>query len=102
MTQIQGLIVGYSTEGEVKGCHVVCHGEAVGSVKQATAATDKLLGVSTRVTTHATEHTDVVRSGLAPVTYGDTVKRGRHTRTCRQSYKRQYHHRFCRRRRRSR
>ena len=32
MTQIQGLIVGYSTEGEVKGCHVVCHGEAVGSV----------------------------------------------------------------------
>ena len=76
MTQIQGLIVGYSTEGEVKGCHVVCHGEEVGSVKQATAATDKLLGVSTRVTTNATEHTDVVRSGLAPVTYGDTVKRG--------------------------
>ena len=72
----QGLIVGYSTEGEVKGCHVVCHGEEVGSVKQATAATDKLLGVSTRVTTNATEHTDVVRSGLAPVTYGDTVKRG--------------------------
>lgn len=76
MTQIHGLIVGYSTEGEVKGCHVVCHGEAVGSVKQATAATDKLLGVSTRVTTNATEHTDVVRSGLALVTYGDTVKRG--------------------------
>ena len=76
MTQIQGLIVGYSTEGEVKGCHVVCHGEAVGSVKQATAATDKLLGVSTRVSTNATEHTDVVRSGLAVVTYGGTIKRG--------------------------
>lgn len=76
MTQIQGLTVGYSTEGEVKGCRLVCHGEAAGSVKQATAATDKLLGVSTRVTTNATEHTDVVRSGLALVTYGGTVKRG--------------------------
>ncbi|HDR1157425.1 TPA: DUF2190 family protein [Pasteurella multocida] len=76
MTQIQGLIVAYVTEGSVNRFTIVCHGEAKDSAKQATAHTDKLLGVSTRLPKEPGEHIDVVRSGITPVVYGDTVKRG--------------------------
>lgn len=74
--QIQGLTVAYLAEGEIKGNHIVCWGEAEG-VKQATAdPTDKLVGISSRVPKTPGEHADVIRSGLYPVVYGESVKRG--------------------------
>lgn len=74
--QIQGLTAAYVTEGEIKGNHIVCWGEAPDGVKQAAAPTDKLIGISSRVPKAPGEHADVVRSGLYPVVYGDSVKRG--------------------------
>ncbi|WNY73390.1 DUF2190 family protein [Pasteurella multocida] len=76
MSQTPELIIAYSTEGEIKGYRIVAFGEEKDAVKQATATTDKLIGVSTRVPKASGEHVDVVRSGLYPVIYGDTVKRG--------------------------
>lgn len=76
MKQNHNLVVAYAAEGAILGYRIVAHGEESGGVKQATAATDKLLGVTTRMPKDPGEHTDVVRSGLTPVVYGDTLKRG--------------------------
>jgi hypothetical protein len=76
MSQIQQLIAAYLTEGKIEGYHIVCHGEEKQTAKQATAATDKLIGVSTRVPKEPDEHVDVVRGGLTPIVYGADVKRG--------------------------
>ncbi|OOF65133.1 capsid cement protein [Rodentibacter sp. Ppn85] len=76
MTQTPELTVAYITEGKIEGYHIVCHGEEKEGAKQATAATDKLLGIATRVPKEPGEHVDVVRSGLYPVMYGADIKRG--------------------------
>jgi len=76
MTQVTQLTIAYLTEGKIEGYHIVCHGEEKETAKQATAPADKLLGVSTRVPKEPGEHVDIVRSGLAPVVYGEQIKRG--------------------------
>ncbi|WP_373840484.1 capsid cement protein [Glaesserella sp.] len=76
MKQIYGFMTAFLTTGAIAGYRIVAHGEAEGSAKQAVATTDKLLGISTRVPKEPGEHVDVVRSGLAPVVYGTTLKRG--------------------------
>ncbi|HHT7856354.1 capsid cement protein [Pasteurella multocida] len=76
MSQTPELIIAYSAEGEIKGYRIVAFGEEKESAKQATAATDKLIGISTRVPKDPGEHVDVVRGGLYPVMYGGDIKRG--------------------------
>ena len=49
MSQTPELIVAYVTEGKIEGYHIVAFGEEKNGAKQATAATDKLIGISTRV-----------------------------------------------------
>ena len=76
MSQTPELIVAYVTEGKIEGYRIVAFGENKDGAKQATVVTDKLIGISTRVQKDPGEHVDVVRSGLYPVIYGGTVKRG--------------------------
>ncbi|QLB15883.1 hypothetical protein A6B39_10700 [Mannheimia granulomatis] len=76
MSQNPELIVAYITEGKIEGYHIVAFGEEKDGAKQATAPTDKLIGISTRVPKDPGEHVDVVRSGLYPVMYGADIKRG--------------------------
>ncbi|MFP4733615.1 capsid cement protein [Pasteurella multocida] len=76
MSQTPELTVAYITEGKIEGYRIVAFGEEKDGAKQATAATDKLIGISTRVPKEPGEHVDVVRSGLYPVIYGADIKRG--------------------------
>lgn len=76
MSQTPELTVAYVTEGKIEGYRIVAFGEDKSGAKQATAVTDKLIGISTRVPKEPSEHVDVVRSGLYPVMYGTKIKRG--------------------------
>ena len=61
MSNTPELIIAYVTEGKIEGYRIVAFGEEKDGAKQATAVTDKLIGISTRV---PKDHVDVVRSGL--------------------------------------
>lgn len=52
------------------------HGTNDGEVAQASAATDALMGVTDLVAPAAGERVDIVKSGLADVTYGGNVAKG--------------------------
>lgn len=55
-----------------------CLGEDKNGAKQATATTDKLIGIPLACRKDPGEHVDVVRSGLYPLMYGADIKRGDH------------------------
>lgn len=76
MKQITGLITAFVAAGAVSQYRLMAFGEEANTAKQATATTDKLIGVSTRLNQTAGEHIDIVRSGIAPVMYGEALKRG--------------------------
>ena len=52
------------------------HSANDGEVAQASAATDALMGVTDGVAPAAGERVDIVKSGLADVTYGGNVAKG--------------------------
>lgn len=52
------------------------HGANDGEAAQASAATDALMGVTDAVAPAAGERTDIVKSGIADVTYGGNVAKG--------------------------
>ena len=55
---------------------LVKHAATDGEVAQASAATDALMGVTDTVAPAAGERVDVIKSGLADVTYGGNVAKG--------------------------
>lgn len=71
-----GFIVNYTAEGALAKNRIVCFGATDGTVKQATAATDGMIGVTEGFAYAAGERADIVRSGFADVEYGGTVTRG--------------------------
>ncbi len=70
------LVKNFTAESAVAPYKVVKFGAAEGKVKQAAAATDSMLGVSTMVSAEAGERIDVILSGIAEVEYGGTVAAG--------------------------
>ena len=73
---IPGLTVAKTAEGEVKPRVIVCHGGEDGLAKQAIDGSALLIGVSTIVGGGDGEVFDVIRSGLAPVFYSETIAIG--------------------------
>lgn len=73
---INGIQKAYLAEAIIAANRIVKHGTADDKIIQATAATDKLLGITTEVAAAINEHTDVVKTGLKDVEYGGTVTRG--------------------------
>lgn len=73
----EGLIKNYTADATIGKYRIVKMGSADGNVAQAAAATDLLIGVTSRVTAEAAgDRVDVIRSGLAEVEYGGAVTRG--------------------------
>lgn len=73
---IPGLTVAKTAEGEVKPRVLVCHGTTDGLAKQAVDGTALLIGASTIVGGGDGEVFDVIRSGLAPIFYSETIAVG--------------------------
>lgn len=72
-----GLDKNYTADAAIGKYRIVKFGSADGSVAQAAAPTDLLVGVTGRVTaTAAGERVDVSRSGIREVEYGGNVARG--------------------------
>lgn len=74
--KIAGLIVNYVAEAALAKYRIVCFGATDGSVKQAAAATDFMIGVTEGFAYAAGDRPDIVRTGLADVEYGGNVTRG--------------------------
>lgn len=71
-----GLIKNYTAGGAIAAYRIV-KWSADSTVVQAAAATDALIGISTRIAAAASgDRTDIVRSGIAEVEYGGNVTRG--------------------------
>lgn len=71
-----GLIKTHTADGAIGKFRIVAQGAADGNVKQATAGTDALLGVTEVFAYAAGDRPSIVRSGIADVEYGGTVTRG--------------------------
>jgi len=74
--RIVGLIVSYVAEAALAKSRIVCFGATDGSVKQAAAATDAMIGVTEGFAYVAGDRADIVRTGLADVEYGGVITRG--------------------------
>ena len=70
------LTLAYLAAGAIPARRIVKHGAADGAVLQGDGPTAPLLGISTDIPSALGETCDVIREGLAPVTYGGTVSRG--------------------------
>jgi hypothetical protein len=66
----------YLAPAAIAAFRLVKFGANPGEVAQATAATEALMGVTTLVAPDVGERVDLVKSGLADVTYGGTVAAG--------------------------
>ncbi|WP_420994109.1 DUF2190 domain-containing protein [Cupriavidus sp. 30B13] len=71
-----GLLKAHIAEGPLAKNRIVTHGATDGSVKQATAATDPLLGATEGFAYVAGDRPTIVRSGIADIEYGGNVTRG--------------------------
>lgn len=69
------LIKNYKAGGAITKFRIVKH-SADGTVVQAAAATDALLGVLGEIDAASADHVDVVLTGIAEVEYGGNVTRG--------------------------
>ncbi len=74
--RVPGSIINYVAGGALAKYRIVCFGAADGTVVQAAAATDLIIGVTEGFAYAAGDRPDVVRSGLAEVEYGAAVTRG--------------------------
>ena len=66
----------YTAEAAIAAHRIVKPGATDGSVLQAAAATDALIGVTEGLAPEAGERVDTVKSGIADVEYGGAVTRG--------------------------
>ena len=73
---LNGLTKSYVAEAAIAGNRIVKFGAADYGVIQGAAATDLLIGVSTRLDATTGERIDVVHEGIADVKLGGTVTRG--------------------------
>ncbi|KHS86520.1 DUF2190 family protein [Pectobacterium carotovorum] len=70
---IPGLITGHKAESVVPRRRLIVRGDAEGAVTQAVGGTALIIGVSTAVDGVIGDTVDVIRGGLALVTYGADV-----------------------------
>ncbi len=71
------FVQNYTAEGEVKQRRIIAAGSADGMVKQATAATDALMGVSgIQGTAGADQRVDVIMDKIQDVEFGGVVAFG--------------------------
>jgi hypothetical protein len=75
-TRNPGLIKNYKASGTIGKYLIVKPGASTGLVAVASAATDKIIGVLSEVDAADGERADVIRSGIAPVIYGETIAAG--------------------------
>ncbi|MFM1991333.1 MAG: hypothetical protein RJA99_4290 [Pseudomonadota bacterium] len=73
---LNGLTKSYLAEAAIAGNRIVKFGAADFSVIQGAAATDLLVGVSSRLDAALGERIDVIHEGIADVKLGGTVTRG--------------------------
>lgn len=71
-----GLLKTHTAEGTLAKNRIVTHGATDGTVKQAGAATDALLGATEGFAYVAGDRPSIVRSGIADIEYGGNVTRG--------------------------
>ncbi|MCY1240216.1 hypothetical protein D9M68_123970 [compost metagenome] len=71
-----GLLKTHTAEGVLAKNRIVTHGATDGTVKQAAAATDALLGATEGFAYVAGDRPSIVRSGIADIEYGGNVTRG--------------------------
>lgn len=70
------LTKNYTAEGAIAAHRIVKFGAADGSVTQAAASTDLVIGVNEALPVVAGERVDVIRAGIADVEFGGNVTRG--------------------------
>ncbi|MDO5625017.1 MAG: DUF2190 family protein [Pseudomonadota bacterium] len=76
MNSIPTLTTTFRAQGAVAKRRLVALAAATGLAVQASAATDAIAGVSTDIDSPDGRPCDVIRSGIAPVVYGNTVTAG--------------------------
>lgn len=74
--RVPNAILNYTAETALAKFRIVCFGATDGSVKQAAAATDLIIGVTEGFAYAVADRVDIVRSGPAEIEYGGAVTRG--------------------------
>jgi hypothetical protein len=74
--RVPNAILNYTAETALAKFRIVCFGATDGSVKQAAAATDLIIGVTEGFAYAVGDRVDIVRSGPAEIEYGGAVTRG--------------------------
>jgi hypothetical protein len=74
--RVPSSIINYIAGTALAKYRIVCFGASDGTVVQAAAATDMIIGVTEGFAYAVGERPDIVRSGLAEVEYGAAVTRG--------------------------
>lgn len=70
------LIKSFTADAEITPYRIVAIGAADGSVKQASASTDALIGVTDSLGSNSANRVDVIQMGVANVEYGGNITRG--------------------------
>jgi len=71
------LVTNHTADAAIGAYRIVKHGAADGAVAQASASTEKLIGVANRLgAAAANDRVDVVRAGIAEVEFGASITRG--------------------------
>lgn len=71
-----GLIKNFYADGTLEGRKLVTFGTGKLKVKQATAATDALIGVTTQIGSESNGRVDVIFSGITEATAGGSISKG--------------------------
>lgn len=71
-----GLIKTFYADGTLEGRKLVTFGTGKLKVKQATAAADALIGVTTQIGSESNGRVDVIFSGITEVVAGGTISKG--------------------------
>ena len=71
-----GLIKTFYADGTLEGRKLVTFGTGKLKVKQATAATDALIGVTTQIGSESNGRVDVIFSGITEATAGGNIGKG--------------------------
>lgn len=74
--RVPNSILNYAAETALAKFRIVCFGATDGSVKQTTASTDLMIGVTEGFAYAVGDRVDIVRSGPAEIEYGGPVTRG--------------------------
>ncbi|RAM63213.1 DUF2190 family protein [Herbaspirillum rubrisubalbicans] len=74
--RVPNTVLNYAAETALAKFRIVCYGATDGSVKQAAASTDLMIGVTEGFAYAAGDRADIVRSGPAEIEFGGPVTRG--------------------------